>query len=210
MIDAPTPAGSDAETAWAEELGRLASLVAHEVNNLLNGVSVNLEVVRSRAAKNADSSAVAPFAETASAQLELLTSVVRAMIALTKPAPEALSLTAELGNIAAVIGVVAAAKGGELSIDRSDSEFATCVSGATARLLLASSLRLAAEPGARVQVGISTQGRDTVVRVARPGSSGVALPQVVARTAANAGVHMEHVTDALLLRFPAGPLHSTP
>ena len=210
MTALPTPAQRDAESAWAEELGRLASLVAHEVNNLLNGVAVNLEVVRSRAARNAESSTVAPFAETASAQLELLTPVIRAMITLAKPAHNAISLTAELANIVSVLGVVAAAKGGQISVDRPDSRTDTGVSGAAARLILASALRLAAEPGVYVQVGITTQGQETVVRLARPGNSGVQVPHAVAETAAAAGVQLEHVADALLIRFPAGPLPLTP
>jgi hypothetical protein len=45
---AGTAPDSGVAATWAEELGLLASRVAHEVNNLMNGVAVNLEVVRSR------------------------------------------------------------------------------------------------------------------------------------------------------------------
>ena len=44
--------------------------LAHDVRNALNGVAVNLEVARSRAARGADVSQVAPFIETAAQQLD--------------------------------------------------------------------------------------------------------------------------------------------
>jgi len=51
---------------------RLAELkqLAHDVRNALNGVSVNLEVARSRAQRGIDIAQVAPFIETAAQQLE--------------------------------------------------------------------------------------------------------------------------------------------
>lgn len=47
--------------------------LAHEVRNALNGVAVNLEVARSRAARGADSSQLTSFLETAAQQLDLAT-----------------------------------------------------------------------------------------------------------------------------------------
>ncbi len=45
--------------------------LSHDVRNALNGVSVNLEVARSRAQGGADVAQVAPFLETAAQQLDL-------------------------------------------------------------------------------------------------------------------------------------------
>jgi hypothetical protein len=47
--------------------------LAHDVRNALNGVAVNLEVARSRAARGADVAQVAPFLETAAQQLDSAT-----------------------------------------------------------------------------------------------------------------------------------------
>lgn len=47
--------------------------LAHDVRNALNGVSVNLEVARSRAARGSDISQIAPFLETAAQQLDAAT-----------------------------------------------------------------------------------------------------------------------------------------
>lgn len=204
MADPQVPVATEAD--WVEELGRLAALVAHEVNNLLNGVAVNLEVVRSRAARSADTADIGPFAETASAQLESLTPVVRSIIALSRPAPESPSISTELNHIVAVVNAVASARGGGVALELAVSETPTCVPGATARLLLASAVRVAAEPGIHVKCSVANLGENTVVRVARQGNRGE-LPMTVLRAAMDAGVHVEHTGGTLTLRFPAGPPH---
>ena len=50
---------------WLVTLQRLTDRTAHDIRNALNGVAVNLEVVRSRAARGADGSAIASFATAA-------------------------------------------------------------------------------------------------------------------------------------------------
>jgi hypothetical protein len=54
------------------ERGELRQL-AHDVRNALNGVAVNLEVARTRAARGADVAQIAPFLESAVQQLESAT-----------------------------------------------------------------------------------------------------------------------------------------
>ncbi len=49
--------------------------ITHQVNNAANGVAVNLEVVRSRAGRADAVTAIGPFAERASEQLEELTAL---------------------------------------------------------------------------------------------------------------------------------------
>ncbi len=49
--------------------------LAHDVRNALNGVSVNLAVARSRAARGSDVTQIAPFLEAAGQQLELATTL---------------------------------------------------------------------------------------------------------------------------------------
>ena len=67
-------APADAGVLWPAALQRALARAAHDVKDALNGVSVNLEVVRSRASRaDTPASAVAPFAEAAAQQLERLT-----------------------------------------------------------------------------------------------------------------------------------------
>ena len=76
-------APADAGVLWPVALQRALARAAHDVKDALNGVSVNLEVVRSRASRaDAPASAVAPFAEAAAQQLERLTALLDAVLAL--------------------------------------------------------------------------------------------------------------------------------
>jgi len=76
-------APADAGVLWPAALQRALARAAHDVKDALNGVSVNLEVVRSRAGRpDAPASAVAPFAEAAAQQLERLTALLDAVLAL--------------------------------------------------------------------------------------------------------------------------------
>ena len=70
---------------WLHALQRLADRAAHELNNALNGVVVNLEVVRARARPEADAGRVAPFAEAAVEQAEGALALTGALLALSRP-----------------------------------------------------------------------------------------------------------------------------
>ena len=71
-------ATADAGVLWLAALQRALDRAAHDVKDALNGVSVNLEVVRSRASRaDAAASAVAPFADAAAHQLDRLTALAR-------------------------------------------------------------------------------------------------------------------------------------
>src|SRR5215218_6101736 len=79
----PSVAPVDAGVLWLAALQRALGRATHDVKDALNGVSVNLEVIRSRAARvDAPASAVAPFAEAAAQQLERLTTLLDAVLAL--------------------------------------------------------------------------------------------------------------------------------
>ena len=76
-------APSDAGVLWLAALQRALERAAHDVKDALNGVSVNLEVVRSRASRaDAAASSIAPFADAAAHQLDRLTALLDAVLAL--------------------------------------------------------------------------------------------------------------------------------
>jgi hypothetical protein len=75
---------------WLHALQRLADRAAHELNNALNGVVVNLEVVRARTRPGEDPGRVVPFAEAAVEQAEGATALAGALLALVRtPRPGA-------------------------------------------------------------------------------------------------------------------------
>ena len=79
----PTSALEDVGSLWLVTLQRAMGRASHDVKDALNGVSVNLEVIRSRAARpDTPASAVANFGESAGHQLERLTTLIEAVLAL--------------------------------------------------------------------------------------------------------------------------------
>lgn len=78
MTDGAADAGKDPLGA-VRELTRLAG---HEIRNALNGVAVNVEVVRSRLAKESGGKDLALFAERASSQVGIATALTEGLLSL--------------------------------------------------------------------------------------------------------------------------------
>jgi hypothetical protein len=135
------PAGGDAARSrvvaarWLETSQRIAGRAAHEVKNALNGVSVNLEVVRSRVSRMAAAeesgstsspstastpprlaSATARFAEVAAAQLDGLSALCEALLSIARPVREPADVAQLLAPLAVVLDAVARSEGGSLSV----------------------------------------------------------------------------------------------
>jgi hypothetical protein len=78
------PTGEALAGLWLSALERLLARAAHEVNGALNGLSVNLEVVRLKARPGADAGAVARFADVAAGELGATMRLVGALVALAR------------------------------------------------------------------------------------------------------------------------------
>ena len=97
--------GARAEALWALALQAVASHIAHDFRNALNGVAVNLEVVRGRSARGADATAIAPFAATASAEFEVAAAAAEALLGLARPEPGDADVAAILGRISRLLSL---------------------------------------------------------------------------------------------------------
>src|SRR5206468_6034035 len=87
---------ADAGVLWLAALQRALGRASHDVKDALNGVSVNLEVIRSRAARpEVPASAVLQFGDAAAQQLDRLTNLIEAVLAVSRPerAPADVALT---------------------------------------------------------------------------------------------------------------------
>src|ERR1700737_4723121 len=101
-------AAEDAGVLWLATLQRALARGSHDVKDALNGVSVNLEVIRSRAARpDTLASSVAPFAGAAGQQLERLTTLIEAVLALGRAEREPADVGIALRRIAMVCGATA-------------------------------------------------------------------------------------------------------
>ena len=147
-VAAPTdPATRDGEKErrWLATLQGLTGSVAHELRNALNGVAVNLEVVRSRSGREGvAASALGSFAGSASGQLEQVIAMTDALMALARTAQEPAVIGRMADQVAALIRPVLTANGGSLEL-AVEGEGKTRIPAAAARLFVAATIQAAIE-----------------------------------------------------------------
>lgn len=195
------------ETVWAEALQALADFIAHDFRNALNGVAVNLEVVRARSVRGADVTSIAPFATTAAAQFETATAGAEALLGFVRREPE----PADVAAIVARLSRLLALRGAEqLRVsDGSEGRARTTVSGdvvraAVARCVLGS---LAATDTIACEIDV-----DDGIFVRITGAMHTLTlpePEFVALALAH-GVRIAIRGPSLELRFPAVDSRATP
>jgi signal transduction histidine kinase len=200
-------APADAGVLWLAALQRVLGRAAHDVKDALNGVSVNLEVVRSRAGRaDAPASAVAPFAEAAAQQLERLSSLLDAVLALGRTEREPADVDMILRRMAALCSASSAAADAKVIVrDGLVNDAHTSVHGDAVRLALAAPLLDAIAGGkgearAAVLCELTAEPDSLVVRLHadRP----VPMPTDVADALRAAGVRWAEATNDLSLVFP--------
>ena len=200
-------APADAGVLWLAALQRALDRAAHDVKDALNGVSVNLEVVRSRASRaDAPASAVAPFADAAAQQLERLTTLLDAVLALgrSERAPADVGIT--LRRVAAVCSASNASADARVTVrDGGIDDARTKVPGDAVRLALAVPLLDAVvgrkgETREAVVCELEGDGEAVVVRLLadRP----IAMPADAADVLRAAGVRWTESANDLSLIFP--------
>jgi hypothetical protein len=204
----PTSAApADAGVLWLAALQRALGRAAHDVKDALNGVSVNLEVVRSRASRaDAPASAVAPFAEAAAQQLERLTALLDAVLALgrSERAPADVGIT--LRRVAAVCSASNASADARVTVrDGRIDDARTRVPGDAVRLALAMPL-LDAVVGrkgeTREAVVCELEGDADAVVVRLLADRPIAMPADAADVLRAAGVRWTESANDLSLIFP--------
>jgi signal transduction histidine kinase len=206
----PITAAEDLGALWLSTLQRAIGRASHDVKDALNGVSVNLEVVRSRAAKpDAPASAVAQFGEAAGQQLERLTTLVESVLALGRSEREPADVGVTLRRLATLCGASASSADAAIELrDRGDAgSTSTRVKGDAVRLALAAPL-LDAVAGTdrynRASVVVATLGGDdgaVLVNIAAAGRR-VAMPEALADVLRTAGVRWTEGEQDLSLAFP--------
>ncbi|HEY9425509.1 MAG TPA: histidine kinase dimerization/phospho-acceptor domain-containing protein, partial [Gemmatimonadaceae bacterium] len=103
----------------------LADRAAHEIRNPLNGLAVNLEVVRSRAARGAgDLASIARFAESASGEMERAAELVQALLELARPLAAPVDLWSALRPMVVLHNAIAVAEASRGSGEGGDGDAA--------------------------------------------------------------------------------------
>ena len=195
-----------AAALWVGTFQALASRIAHDLRNALNAVAVNLEVVRGRAARGADATAIAPFAATAATQYEAATAAAEALLTLARPQTGDADLADIVGQLGRLIGVRSATS--VVLDDRAKGAARTSAPGDVTRAVVARSVLSALDVGdsaaseTRVDGGIFLRVT-AALQVAPPDAELVAVASVY-------GVRFASHGNVVEIRFPAAGARATP
>ena len=198
-------ASGELDALWLDVLQQVAAKAAHEIKGALNGVCVNLEVVRGRASAQAaaPASGIARFADAASDQLNELIAMNEALLALTRRPRDVVDVLTTAGHLVALLGPAARSDGGVLRLASSSSMGggATSAPAVAVRLVLASAMLRALEK--RTATTCRVDAADgMVIRIECADGSALELDPRVADAAAAAGIRVESGPDGLSLAFP--------
>jgi signal transduction histidine kinase len=208
------PSAVDTDRLWLEALGRITSRAAHDVKGALNGVSVNLEVVRSRT-ERADATAVSVhrFAESASQQLEVLIRMNDALLTLARPVRGPVDVGSILVKMAVLLRRSAAVEGGSLEVDEnvSSSDSTTNAHGNAVRLALGTALLAALDQKAATTCRLDRSGNEIRVHVTSSAGGVLSMPSAITDALASSGIRMDVGSGSCSLTFPrAGLATETP
>ena len=190
-------------------LQRALGRASHDVKDALNGVSVNLEVIRSRAVRpDTPASAVASFAESAGHQLERLTSLIEAVLALGRAERAPVDVGVTLRRVVTICGASTSSDDAAVRLvqDASMGSTFSRVSPDVVRLaLLTLLLDLVVSPArgsslSEVTCTLSTNDEGVRVRFAA-GNRTATAPDALAEVLRGAGVRWTDGND-ISLTFP--------
>jgi signal transduction histidine kinase len=212
MTPVSAPVIEDAAVLWLAILQRSLGRASHDVRDALNGVSVNVDVIRSRAARPGTSGAdVAPFAEAAGQQLERLTTLIEAVLALGRSERGATDVSFVLRQMVTICGAASSSADASVEIRPTGSEavdgMTTRLSGDIVRLTIGATLLDAAtgtDRNSRAPAVICTIGGNAthvLVTVEADGRR-VKLPDSAAEAARASGVQWTEGPQHLSLAFP--------
>jgi hypothetical protein len=204
--DLPPP-GDESAALWADTLQSLASVVAHDLRNALNAVAVNLEVVRSRSARGAEASGIAPFAATAATNFETAAAAAEALLAFVRPEPGRVDVAEVVARLARLLAV---RTGSGLRVsDQSDGRAATTAPPDIVRAAVARSVLSAVGPDEGVACEIAVDD-DIFLRIT--GAIHVPPPQDsdLVAAALEHGIRFATRERSIEIRFPVADQRANP
>lgn len=202
------PLTRSVDELWLDVLQQISARTSHELKGALNGVAVNLEVVRSRSTRSdAAAHSVAPFASSAADQLETVVEMSEALLTLARAPREPLEMSETIERFAALLSPSARADGCSLRIEgasRDTSAVAVRAPGNVVRLVIGAVLlaALAVKGDIRCRVEV---GDDVVVHIEcadAEGADPLELSADVSTAADSAGIRMHAEGHSVSLTFP--------
>ena len=196
---------AEVDGLWLDALQQVAGRAAHEIKGALNGVCVNLEVVRSRAANQATgpASGLSRFAEAASGQLEELVAMNEALLALARRPRDLVDVATTARHLITLLSPVARSEGGSLDVSGlpASAGGSTTAPAAAVRLVLATALLRALDKRTSVTCRLDA-GDGMVIRLECADGLRLDLDPRVMQIAADAGIRIESADGSLSVAFP--------
>jgi signal transduction histidine kinase len=194
------------DALWLDALQRACTRAAHELKGALNGVSVNLEVVRSRSERpDSPASAVAKYAASATDQLGAVIVMTDALLSLARPAREPVNVGAVLRRLEVLLASSARADGRALELRGPIDDIGTTSAiGNAARMVLLASLLAALEASTDVVCGVETiaDGCAVVVQIECRDGAAVRLDADVVAVAAEQGIDLRAESSMISISLP--------
>jgi len=191
------------DALWLETLQRIAARAAHGVRGALNGVSVNLEVVRSRA-ENPDNpaSAVARYATVASEQLGTVISMTEALLALARPMHEPVDAALLVRRLGALLTPAARAGGGELQIVEPMDDTPVDADADVVRIVIGSALLAVVETEGEGRARCRVVGGESPCVRVESASGPLHLDETVLQAARDARIQIDVEQSGISISFP--------
>jgi len=195
----------DVDKLWLRTLEDVVNRAAHEVKDSLNGVSLNLEVIRSRSAgAGANGQTFAAFATSATEQLEHLSARTEAVLFLARPPRDPADVALPLRHLASLLVPTAKSEGGSLLVEGYERSVPTVAGGQATRLALAAGLLMLIKEGGCGRCRLDS-GKETVVHFSHESAGACSLDSTVAKAIAEHSISSEQSGPELILRFPGYP-----
>ena len=196
---------TEIDARWLDALSRLVGRAAHEVKGALNGVSVNQEVIRSRAEKaNTLAASLSSFAGAAAEQLEVVISLTDALLGLTRKA-EPTDVGVEVRRIAILLGAAARSDGKQLTLDDAAALSAlgsTSAPSSAVRLAICESLLAAVETNTNVYCAAVADPGTPAIRIESRDGNAMTVGSEIVIAAADAGITIRAEPSAVCISFP--------
>jgi len=191
---------------WLGAFQRLCDATAHQFKGAMNGVALNLEVVRSRTARGdgAEAAGLRAFADAAASEFESVIQSAEAMLSLART-PRGATDVARIVRDVAVLAARAGQAQTRVAVDKSVERLGTSSAPASAaRLAIAVVLLAAVEHSTDGVCDAVPDAAVTGINVTagERGGSRIALGEEVIAAVRSAGVHLDITESGATITFP--------
>ena len=192
------------DALWLGVLARIGGHAAHEVKGALNGVSVNVEVVRTRAEKpDAAAATVGRYANAAAEQLNAVIAMSEALLWLVREPRGPIAIATVVDRIEALLGPALRADGRRLETDESLNQLvATSADANAVRLAIGGCLLVAVETSVHARCVGEDDAGGPAVRIESRDGAALATDESLVKAVASAGIRITAEPTAIFIRFP--------